>query len=89
MKDRCTGNEDIGAVLDRQSRSLGVDAAVHFDVDLVRARFVPFGGAFYFFHLIGAKRLPSETGMDSHDEQQVDLFEERLDRFKRRCGIQC
>ena len=32
------------------------------------ARFVPLRSAFYFFHLLGAKRLTAETGMDRHDQ---------------------
>ncbi len=79
MKDGGAGDEDIGAVLDRQSRGLGVDAAVDFDVDLAFARFIPLGGAFHFLHLIGAERLTAEAGMYGHDEQDVDLVQERLD----------
>ena len=88
VKDEGTGDKDVGAVLDRQSRGLGVDAAIDFDVDLCCARFIPLGCAFHFSHHLGVERLTAETGMDGHDEQDVDLVEEGLDRFKRRRGVQ-
>ena len=88
VKYEGAGDEDVSAVLDRQARGLGVDAAIDFDVDLCCARFIPLGCAFHFSHHRGAERLTAETGMDGHDEQDVDLVEKWLDRFKRRRGIQ-
>ena len=88
VKDGGAGDEDVSAVLDRQARGRGVDAAINFDVNLCWARFIPLGRAFHFSHHLGAERLTAETGMDGHDEQEVDPVEEGLDRLKRRCGIQ-
>jgi hypothetical protein len=87
VKDRSTSDKDVGAILDRQTRSLGVDAAIDFEVDLPFARFVPFGGTFHFFHHLRPEWLPAEARMDGHDEQEVDLIEERLDCFEGRGGI--
>src|ERR1700680_4319021 len=86
VKDEGAGDEGVSAVLDRQSWGLGVDAAIDFDVDLCCARFIPLGRALHFSHHFGPERLTAETGMDGHDEQDVDLVEEGRDRVKRRCG---
>ncbi len=60
----------------------GINAAIHFDVDLVLVRLIPYRCAPDFFHLISAKRLSAKTRMNSHDEQHIELPEERFDRFQ-------
>src|SRR6267143_1288185 len=76
VEDGCSGDEDVGAVLDRQARSLGIDAAIDCDLERRLMRLLPFACAFYLGHHLRSERLTTETGMHSHDEQDVDLVEE-------------
>jgi hypothetical protein len=41
-----------------------------------------------FFQLTGKKSLAAEAGIDSHDQDQVDQVEERIDDLDRRAGIE-
>src|SRR5207249_1920691 len=77
-KDGGAGDENIRAVLNRDTCGFGVDAAIDFDVDLATGRVRPTGGlaiacfvpihrAFHFLHLFGAKRLTTESRMHGHD----------------------
>src|SRR6476469_7318306 len=81
-KNRRAGDKDIRAVFDRDLGSFWINAAIHLDVDLVLVRLVPFRCAPDLFHLIGAERLSAKTRMNSHDEQHIELPEERFDHFK-------
>src|SRR5205807_2681134 len=54
-ENRSPGDENVGAVLNRDACRLRIDSAIHFDVDLAVACFVPFRSAFHFFHLLGAE----------------------------------
>src|SRR6266446_6189640 len=57
-KNPGAGDEYVCAVFDRYSCSLGVDAAVYFDVD----RAVQRSCTFNFLHLISSKGLPPKPG---------------------------
>ena len=87
-KDRSAGDENVRAGFNRSARCLGLDAAVDFEVEFAAVRIPPFFGATNFVHHLRPKRLAAKTGMNRHDEKQVDAFKIRRDGFERRRGIQ-
>jgi hypothetical protein len=53
----------------------------------VLARLIPYRCAPDLFHLISAEGLSAKTRMNSHNEQYIELPEERFDHFEWSFGI--
>ena len=88
LENGCASNQHIGAVLDRHLRGLWINTAIDFQVQVWVVLYFPITRPTKLFHLVGAKRLSAETGMDRHDQQQVELVKKLFDQRKRRRWVE-
>ena len=77
-EERCATDECVRACARAVSRRGKVDAAVHLDPILQRPLAPPGGGLLNLGQRLRNERLATEARVDRHDEQQVDLFQERF-----------
>ena len=76
------GHERIGA----RPRAVGgsgvIDATVHLDAKTEAGLLAPCGGLLDFWQRFGNKTLAAETRINGHDQQDIDLRQERLNAIR-------
>jgi len=82
------GDECIRAGLTADGAGGEIDATVDFEAEREVALAAPGVDLLELGHHVGAERLAAETGLDGHDEDKVDLVEERFDGGGGRIGIE-
>jgi len=55
FKDRCAGNQDVGAVLNRYPGGLGINTAIDFQIQAWVVLYFPIIRPTKLFHLLGAE----------------------------------
>jgi hypothetical protein len=85
--ERCAGHEDVGTGAVALGGGAEVDAAVNFEPPSLAAGVAQCDELLQLGQHVAAKWLAAETGLHGHDQHQIDLVEQRLDRAGRRVGI--
>src|SRR3546814_7634636 len=83
LEGRGPGDEHVGARGDRQWCGAAVDAAVDFQPD-VAARLVDhLAHRLDLAKLAGDEALAAETGIDAHDEDKIELFDQIVEQDRK------
>src|SRR4029077_3207827 len=75
-----SGDENVCACIDRKSRGLLRDATINFQRDSAPAPGDSLGGRLDFLQLAVDEFLAAETGIDRHDQNEIDQIEQIVDR---------
>src|ERR1035441_3180782 len=87
LETRCARDQHIGAGGYDLFGRAGIDAAVNLEIDRLAERVDGFAHGADPIELRGNESLPAEAGIDGHDEDEIELAENRLDGGERRRRI--
>jgi phosphoribosylaminoimidazole-succinocarboxamide synthase len=87
-KDRRTGHQGIGTSGNDLSSIVGLDPAINFQADVAAGFVDDLAGLAQLVERGGDELLAAETGVDRHDEHQVDLVDDPVEHVQRRGRIE-
>lgn len=89
VEDVAAGNEYVGSGIDKLSAGVEVYAAVNLDKSLRAGFFYQPAQAAGLVKYLRDEFLPSETGVDAHKQNHIDIGNDVAQEFNRGGGVEC